>query len=148
MTKLRRCPFCGGEFASVFRIGENRENYANPEYFEVICDVHNGGCGAAIGGEYPTEEEAISAWNKRAEEINTAADNVNHPAHYTQGNIECIDAMQSAFGAAELAVYCKIAAFKYLWRSEHKNGVEDIKKALWYTTKYIELMEKKNESKD
>lgn len=66
-------------------------------------------------------------------------DVVNHPAHYTQGGIECIDAMKAAFGADELAVYCKIAAFKYIWRCEHKNGLEDVKKAVWYLNKYIEL---------
>ena len=66
-------------------------------------------------------------------------DVVNHPSHYTQGGIECIDAMKSAFGADELAVYCKIAAFKYLWRSELKNGDEDIEKAIWYLNKYKEL---------
>lgn len=66
-------------------------------------------------------------------------DVVNHPSHYTQGNIECIDAMKSAFGSEELAVYCKIAAFKYIWRCEHKNGSEDVKKAAWYLNKYIEL---------
>lgn len=42
-------------------------------------------------------------------------DPVNHPAHYTSGSMECIDAMVSAFGAAQVAVYAKIAAFKYLW---------------------------------
>lgn len=66
-------------------------------------------------------------------------DVVNHPAHYTQGGIECIDAMKAAFGADELAVYCKIAAFKYIWRCEHKNGLEDVKKAVWYLNKYIDL---------
>ena len=70
-------------------------------------------------------------------------DFVNHPSHYTQGGIECIDAMEAAFGAHELATYCKIAAFKYIWRCDHKNGLEDIKKAVWYLNKYIELMEKK-----
>lgn len=45
---------------------------------------------------------------------NILPDVVNHPSHYTQGNIECIDAMKSAFGAAQLATYCKIAAFKYI----------------------------------
>lgn len=68
-------------------------------------------------------------------------DVVNHPPHYTQGGIECIDAMKSAFGADELAVYCKIAAFKYIWRCKLKNGTEDVKKAVWYLNKYIELME-------
>ena len=68
-------------------------------------------------------------------------DAVFHPSHYTQGDIECIDAMKSAFGADELAVYCKIAAFKYIWRCERKNGSEDIKKAIWYLKKYLELKE-------
>lgn len=66
-------------------------------------------------------------------------DVINHPSHYTQGGIECIDAMESAFGAAQLAVYCKIAAFKYIWRCERKNGAEDVKKAIWYLNKYLEL---------
>lgn len=66
-------------------------------------------------------------------------DVVNHPSHYTQGGIECIDAMKSAFGASQLAVYCKIAAFKYIWRCEYKNGAEDVKKAIWYLNKYLEL---------
>lgn len=66
-------------------------------------------------------------------------DVVNHPSHYTQGGIECIDAMESAFGAARLAVYCKIAAFKYIWRCEYKNGAEDVKKAIWYLNKFLEL---------
>lgn len=66
-------------------------------------------------------------------------DVINHPYHYTQGGIECIDAMKSAFGAAQLAVYCKIAAFKYIWRCEYKNGAEDVKKAIWYMNKFLEL---------
>ena len=78
-------------------------------------------------------------------EAETDNDVVNHPAHYTQGGIECIDAMKAAFGADELAVYCKIAAFKYIWRCEHKNGLEDIKKAVWYLEKYIDL---KGETED
>lgn len=71
-------------------------------------------------------------------------DAVNHPTHYTQGGIECIDAMQSAFGKDELAAYCKIAAFKYLWREESKGGTEDIKKAIWYLNKLIELRTEEN----
>lgn len=70
-------------------------------------------------------------------------DMVNAPPHYTQGGIECIDAMQSAFGATELEAYCKIAAFKYIWRCERKNGNEDIRKAIWYLQKYLSLKEKK-----
>lgn len=69
---------------------------------------------------------------------------VDHPAHYTQGDIECIDAMESAFGVEELAAYCKIAAFKYIWRCKLKNGLEDVDKAMWYLRKFKELKEKGN----
>lgn len=64
---------------------------------------------------------------------------VTNPPHYTQGNIQCIDAMESAFGKEAVATWCKLNAFKYIWRAEHKNGMEDIDKAIWYLNKYKEL---------
>ena len=75
---------------------------------------------------------------------------VNHPAHYNDGRIECIDAMIDAFGNKEVMSFCKINAFKYIWRAEHKGGVKDIEKAAWYLNKYIELAgvtEKSDESR-
>ena len=67
--------------------------------------------------------------------------NVNNPHHYTQGPIHCIDAMVSAFGAREVAVFCRINAFKYLWRStSHIAGPEqNLQKAMWYMQKSLEL---------
>ena len=57
-------------------------------------------------------------------------DPVYKPYHYTQGDIECIDAMVEAFGDDQTAIYCKLNAFKYLWRSDLKNpDSEDIEKA-------------------
>lgn len=67
-------------------------------------------------------------------------DPVNHPPHYTQGGIECIQAMEAAFGKEAVAHFCICNAFKYCWRSEHKNGVQDIDKAIWYLNKYKELV--------
>lgn len=65
---------------------------------------------------------------------------VEHPQHYNQGNIECIDAMESAFGVDEVAAFCKLNAFKYIWRAGDKiNTVEDLKKARWYIDKIIEI---------
>lgn len=64
---------------------------------------------------------------------------VDHPSHYNQGGIECIDAMVSAFGKDAVADFCIINAFKYVWRASEKNGTEDINKAIWYLTKYKEL---------
>lgn len=71
--------------------------------------------------------------------VESESNAVNHPKHYTSGSVECIDAMRAAFGADELATYCKIAAFKYIWRCDLKGGIEDIKKARFYLEKYIEL---------
>ena len=70
-------------------------------------------------------------------------DNVNHPAHYTSGGIECIDGMVAAFGREYVMHYCLCNAFKYIWRCEHKGKrVEDIQKAVWYLNKWQELAEK------
>lgn len=70
-------------------------------------------------------------------------DKVNSPSHYQSMmkdlNIDCITAMRAAFGNYETAVFCKLNAFKYVWRASSKNGNEDIDKALWYLNKYREL---------
>ena len=37
------------------------------------------------------------------------------PNWYNRGPIECIDAMESAFSRHEIAAFCRINAFKYVW---------------------------------
>ena len=70
-------------------------------------------------------------------------DNINHPAHYTAGGIECIDALASATeGLQGIEAVCTANAIKYLWRWKRKNGVEDLKKAIWYTERLINEIEK------
>lgn len=69
-------------------------------------------------------------------------DNVNHPSHYETGNFECIDVMIETQGKEAVMNFCVCNAFKYIYRHNNKNGVEDIKKAKWYLDKYIELSEK------
>lgn len=68
-------------------------------------------------------------------------DKVNHPSHYTQGGIECIDAMEAALGKQVVMDFCLGNAFKYIFRCKNKNGLEDVKKANWYLNKLIELTE-------
>jgi hypothetical protein len=58
--------------------------------------------------------------------------NVKSPPHYTQGSIECIEAIQSALTEEEFRGYCKGNAMKYIWRERHKGGKESIEKAAWY----------------
>lgn len=67
-------------------------------------------------------------------------DNVNHPKHYTDCSLECIDVMVLAFGEDATFDFCVCNAFKYLWRYQNKNGVEDIKKAKWYLNKAEDLL--------
>lgn len=69
-------------------------------------------------------------------------DNVNHPSHYETGNFECIDVMIETQGKESVMDFCICNAFKYIYRHNNKNGIEDIKKAKWYLDKYIELSEK------
>jgi len=87
---------------------------------------------------------------KRLEEAEKAkldteptADMVNHPPHYTSGDIECIDAIRAALGYEGFQAFCRGNVIKYNWRCDKKGGVEDISKARWYLEKMIEE-ERKN----
>lgn len=74
--------------------------------------------------------------------INEKLDDINHPDRYAGGRYECIDVMVDVFGVQAVKDFCKLNAFKYLWREEKKGGIEDAKKAIWYLEKFIELGEK------
>lgn len=76
------------------------------------------------------------------ENVNNA---VNHPSHYTQGGIECIDSIKAATaGLNGIEAVCTGNAIKYMWRWKFKNGSEDIRKAIWYLNRL--LKEIKNET--
>ena len=69
-------------------------------------------------------------------------DVVNHPSHYTQGCIECIDALKAAtVSKTGIEAVCTANVIKYLWRYEEKNGIEDVKKARWYIDRLIKELE-------
>ena len=70
-------------------------------------------------------------------------DNVNRPPHYTDGEIECIDALRSMLGDG-FGDLCQGTIVQYLWRYKHKNGVEDLRKAEWYLNALIKHEEDKN----
>jgi hypothetical protein len=63
--------------------------------------------------------------------------NVDHPSHYTRGEVECIDAIESALTPEEFRGYCKGTALAYIWREQMKGGDEDIYKAEWYIRRMI-----------
>lgn len=59
-------------------------------------------------------------------------DAVHYPKHYVShpSGIECIQ-------ITEHMGFCLGNAFKYLWRADLKNGVEDLEKAVWYIQREI-----------
>lgn len=59
-NKLLPCPFCGKTETAIWEL----EGF-EPFNCCVFCDRTEGGCGAA-GGFGETEDEAIEAWNRRA----------------------------------------------------------------------------------
>ena len=58
-------------------------------------------------------------------------DVVNKPSHY-QGEIECIECINASMTYEEFKGYLRGNSFKYLWRYNRKNGLEDLQKAQWY----------------
>lgn len=69
-------------------------------------------------------------------------DQVNHPAHYTQGDIECWDAMRACMSTEEFAGYLRGCAIKYLWRCNMKGTcVQDLQKARAYVNKLVEMID-------
>lgn len=71
--------------------------------------------------------------------LSDLSDNVNHPAHYETGKFECFDVMIETQGKEAVLNFCICNAFKYIYRFRNKGGDEDIKKANWYLSKYLEL---------
>ena len=67
-------------------------------------------------------------------------DSVSHPSHYTDGSIECIDAIRASMPPEEFGGFCKGNVIKYLWRFEKKGGFEDLEKAEVYLTWLINIM--------
>jgi len=60
---------------------------------------------------------------------------VDHPHHYTQGEIECIDVLeQLAIHGHDFRI---LAAMKYLWRYKYKESEASLRKAKWYIERYL-----------
>jgi hypothetical protein len=68
-----------------------------------------------------------------------ASDPVDHPAHYTQGTVECIDAIESALGRDGFTAFLRGQVIKYNWRIGLKGDTaEDAAKAAWYANRLAE----------
>ena len=69
-------------------------------------------------------------------------DNVNHPPHYGNGEIECIDYMRDNMDPVMFMGYLEGNTKKYLHRYRFKETpLKDLRKAQWYLDRLIEEME-------
>jgi|TARA_R110000851_G_scaffold276146_1_gene428978 hypothetical protein len=95
--------------------------------------------------EYIKDMRHMDYMRMMAEKENEMAkqDMVNHPKHYNESGIECIDALEAVLGDG-FSSYLQGNIIKYMWRFRYKNGKEDLKKAQWYLNKLIEVHDDKS----
>lgn len=74
-------------------------------------------------------------------------DNVNHPNHYTYGGLELVTVWEATMSPEALQGLYKGNVMKYLWRYEHKNGLEDLKKAEFYLKRLIKVVQKEEQKR-
>jgi len=75
--------------------------------------------------------------------VDAEEDTVNHPSHYTQGKIECIEAIAEATKQLQgIEAVATANVIKYVWRWKSKNGIEDLQKAQWYLNHLIKQIQK------
>ncbi|HBL8336207.1 TPA: DUF3310 domain-containing protein [Listeria monocytogenes] len=101
--------------------------------------------------KYKVKQDEVAKWFYNTANITKAMsaigvsmknennDKINNPAHYKAGGIETLDYIK-----AKVSDYPSYAAgniLKYVSRYEHKNGIEDLKKAQFYLNDLIEWME-------
>ena len=91
----------------------------------------------------PEQPEINFVKAERNDEVEPTNDAVQHPSHYTQGGIECIDAIRASMTADGFCDYCKGNIIKYIWRWRDKGGVEDLRKASVYLNWLINAAEGK-----
>ena len=108
-----------------------------------VCEIADNGKSAEIkvdDGVYRVINDnydfTIIEWNAVPK---YAEDTVNHASHYNYGEIEVIDFIEQVTQHYNANVAYHIGnAIKYLSRSPHKNGKEDIQKAKWYIERAYE----------
>lgn len=87
---------------------------------------------------HPQESFTMPLPPEKERKLRAYQSNVDHPTHYNQGDVECIDAIKAAtVGKSGVEAFCVGNIIKYLWRYEKKNGIEDVKKAKWYLDRLI-----------
>tara|TARA_R110000737_G_scaffold290179_1_gene296719 strand:- start:261 stop:557 length:297 start_codon:yes stop_codon:yes gene_type:complete len=91
-----------------------------------------------------TAEDWIKLRNEHPA-IEKQVDVVNHPSHYANASVECIDAIEASMTGEQMAGYLRGNVQKYVFRaySKHPTPLVDLKKAQWYLNRLIETEEQR-----
>ncbi|MBM6327983.1 DUF3310 domain-containing protein [Staphylococcus epidermidis] len=80
--------------------------------------------------------------DENEENKKTLYDKINHPSHYTYGEIEVIEFIEQVTKDYKPELAFAIGnAIKYISRANRKNGKEDLDKARWYLNRVFEKWE-------
>lgn len=115
-------------------IGENSQEKVIERLDRVLKDV--------------PKEEPYNPLSDKTTPLESTAKNdaVSHPSHYTDGKIEVIDYIEDKKLGYHLGNACK-----YISRCQLKYGgkkrIEDLRKAIWYIQRQIEVWEKDDKQK-
>lgn len=123
--------------------GDSSRNIGDSHWYNPSDEIMN-------FNEYSKDDDIVILWQREKESIidklvdlpEFEHDAVNHPNHYTNGDIECIDAIEASMTKEAFCGYLKGNIQKYVWRYEKKGGIESIKKAEWYNSRLIKTLEK------
>ncbi|MGZ9425393.1 DUF3310 domain-containing protein [Staphylococcus epidermidis] len=130
----------------VFRDASNIDQYS--EVQQVYCDENQkyyayvkltDGRVAMIN----ENTDFISLPKSTSKEVEKTLDEkVNHPSHYTYGDIEIMDFIEQVTKDYKPELAFAIGnAIKYISRANRKNGKEDLDKARWYLNRAFEKWE-------
>lgn len=76
--------------------------------------------------------------------LSTDKEDAVSPSHYQVGGMQLLDIWKAKLSLEEFKGLCKGNILKYVIRSDHKNGIEDLKKARVYLNWLIEAEEEKD----
>lgn len=132
-SKVHDCPDYDKKFSGRFKWNDSRPAICRS------CVNVNVGCAP----------DAVNTCSRYASNylttVSSKSDEVNHPNHYNQGGIECIDCIRASMSPEGFQDYCKGNVIKYIHRWRFKGGIQDLHKAQVYLNWLIESAEKEKE---
>ncbi|MBM6146814.1 DUF3310 domain-containing protein [Staphylococcus epidermidis] len=122
------------------RYGKVLNVYQDVFYLKYVALVEIDGVGTI---EIDDNYDFISVPKPTSKEVEkTLDDKINHPSHYTYGEIEVINFIEQVTKDYKPELAFAIGnAIKYISRANRKNGKEDLDKARWYLNRAFEKWE-------